>query len=98
MVPERKTSLGIPLMSILASRATWAYFLVHLANDYGFYLILTEGPNFIYNVLDKDIKEVTAQHNCNNRFATRVQKKDNVEKAEAPIIFNFYWQIFGQQF
>ena len=63
VIPGRTSSLKIPLVSILTSRGFWAILLLSLANDYGFYLILTEGPSFVLNVLKKDIKEVKVAPN-----------------------------------
>ncbi len=59
VIPEKKGSLRVPLLSILSSTGVWAVIMTSLANDYGLYLMLTEGPSFLLNVLKKDVKEVS---------------------------------------
>ncbi len=57
VVRGKVKSLKIPLWSIVRCRSIWALILTSMSSDYGFYLLLTEGPNFLRNVLKKDITE-----------------------------------------
>lgn len=50
-----KTSALPPYFEILKSPAVWTCILCDVANGWGLYTILTEGPNFISNVLHQDI-------------------------------------------
>ena len=46
-------------MAILKSRAVWVVVFMSFANDYGLYLMLTEGPSFLNNILNKDMATVS---------------------------------------
>ena len=48
-----------PYLKILANPAVWTCMLCDLANGWGLFTILTEGPNFISNVLHQDIEDVS---------------------------------------
>ena len=50
-----KTDVLPPYFEILKSPAVWTFILCDFANGWGLYTILTEGPNFISNVLHQDI-------------------------------------------
>ncbi len=55
-----KTNANItpPYLEILMSPAVWVIILAEFANSWGLFMILTEGPNFISEVLDQDITKV----------------------------------------
>ncbi len=46
------------LLRILSESSVLALSLCSFANDWGLYILLTEGPNFINNVLHKDVATV----------------------------------------
>ena len=48
-----------PYWQILKSPAVWTYILCDFANGWGLTCILVDGPNFIANVLNKDIADVS---------------------------------------
>lgn len=41
----------IPIMSVLTSMPFWAIFVVHIAQNWGFYTLLTELPTYMKNIL-----------------------------------------------
>ena len=47
-----------PYLKILLTPNDWVLMLTDFCISFGLYMILTEGPNFISNILDKDIFEV----------------------------------------
>ena len=47
-----------PYLKILLTPNVWVLMLTDFCISFGLYMILTEGPNFISNILDKDIFEV----------------------------------------
>ena len=52
-----------PYLKILMTPNVWVLMLTDFCISFGLYMILTEGPNFISNILDKDIFEViTLRH------------------------------------
>ena len=48
-----------PYWQILKSPAVWTCILCDFANGWGLTCILVDGPNFIANVLNKDIADVS---------------------------------------
>ena len=48
-----------PYWQILQSPAVWTCILCDFANGWGLTCILVDGPNFIANVLNKDIADVS---------------------------------------
>ena len=55
---QTKSLVAPPYLQILLTPAVWVVILAEFANSWGLFMILTEGPNFISEVLDRDIKEV----------------------------------------
>ena len=47
-----------PYLKILLTPTVWVLMFTDFCISFGIYMILIEGPNFIANVLDKDILEV----------------------------------------
>lgn len=47
-----------PWISILRSKPFWALLIVHSAQNWGFWTLLTEIPTYMKNVLDFDIEKV----------------------------------------
>ena len=47
-----------PYLKILTSVPVWAIIIAEFANGWGIFMIITEGPNFISKVLDRDITSV----------------------------------------
>ena len=52
-----------PYLKILMTPNVWVLMLTDFCISFGLYMILTEGPNFISNILDKDIFEVITLRN-----------------------------------
>ena len=51
-------SLSVPLGSVFTSIPMWAIIISHFANNWGFYTLLTNLPNYLKNVLKFDISQV----------------------------------------
>ena len=59
MDAEARTGRSCPLLlRIVKSPCILALMACSFANDWGLYMLLTEGPNFISNVLRKDVATV----------------------------------------
>ncbi|KAG0719988.1 putative inorganic phosphate cotransporter [Chionoecetes opilio] len=50
-------AVPVPLMSILRSMPFWAVFVAHIAQNWGFYTLLTELPTFMKNILHFNIAD-----------------------------------------
>ena len=55
---------SFPLKAIVTSVPVLANAFCSFANDWGLYILLTEGPNFISKVLEKDIATVSSEYNA----------------------------------
>ena len=70
----------LPLLKMLTSPPVLALITISLANDWGLYMLLTEGPDFLSNVMGKDIATVSLLtspvipniNNCYYRLASSV--------------------------
>ena len=64
ILPHRKTSTDAigakrpPYLKIMLTPSVWVLALCDFANAFGAYMIIIEGPNFIKNILNKDIVQV----------------------------------------
>ena len=64
IMTHRKTSKGAigaknaPYLKIMLTPSVWVLAFCDFANAFGAYMIIIEGPNFIRNILNKDIVEV----------------------------------------
>lgn len=58
ILSEVETRQKLPLCQILTNVPVIAIALCSFSNDWGLYLLLTEGPNFMSSVLGKDIATV----------------------------------------
>ena len=47
---------GVPWRSILLSGPVWAITCAHVSQAFGVYVLLTELPNYMKNILDMDLK------------------------------------------
>ena len=54
MTSERPQS--VPWRSILLSVPVWAITCAHVSQAFGVYILLTELPNYMKNILDMDLK------------------------------------------
>jgi len=50
------TTLPVPWLKVFTSGPVWALVLVHVAQNYGFYTLLTELPTYMHNVLHFNMK------------------------------------------
>merc|ERR1719367_1786483 len=50
------TTLPVPWLKVFTSGPVWALELVHVAQNYGFYTLLTELPTYMHNVLHFNMK------------------------------------------
>ena len=55
MVTSEKPQ-SIPWRSILTSVPVWAITCAHVTQAFGVYVLLTELPNYMKNILDMDLK------------------------------------------
>ena len=71
-----------PYLQILLTPNVWVLMLTDFCISFGLYMILTEGPNFISNILDKDIFEVTASAflEYSNKNASFFENIDNITR------------------
>ena len=61
--------LETPWKSILTSGAVWAICAGHVANNWGFYTMLTSLPSYMKNILKFNISTVrTAVNNYSSKF------------------------------
>ena len=47
---------SIPWLAILTSPAVWAITVTHVTNNFGYYVLLTELPTYMRNILHFDMK------------------------------------------
>ena len=52
---------GVPWRSILTSVPVWAITCAHVTQAFGVYVLLTELPNYMKNILDMDLKSKVLQ-------------------------------------
>ena len=50
------TTLPVPWLKVFTSGPVWALVVVHVAQNYGFYTLLTELPTYMHNVLHFNMK------------------------------------------
>ena len=55
-VSEGERPRSIPWCGILSSPAVWAIAVAHVTQNFGFYVLLTELPTYLKNVLGWDLK------------------------------------------
>ena len=53
---ETERPQSVPWRSILLSVPVWAITCAHVSQAFGVYVLLTELPNYMKNVLDMDLK------------------------------------------
>lgn len=56
--PEKSSLHRFPILQMLTNIPVLSVIVCSLSNDYGFYILLTEGPSFMDNILKKDIATV----------------------------------------
>ncbi|XP_072029904.1 sialin-like [Amphiura filiformis] len=54
---RNKRSLSVPILSVFTSVPMWAIIISHFANNWGFYTLLTNLPNYLKNVLKFDLSQ-----------------------------------------
>ena len=59
-----------PYLKILTNSVVWVIMICDFANSISSYMVIIEGPNFISNVLKKDIGSVSRQEFLNFHFNT----------------------------
>ena len=55
------SSFKVPIWRFMTSPGVLCVLACSIANDFGLYMLLTEGPKFMKNVLKRDIKTVSAR-------------------------------------
>ena len=53
---------SVPWRSILTSVPVWAITCAHVSQAFGVYVLLTELPNYMKNILDMDLKSKVLQN------------------------------------
>merc|ERR1719317_1810864 len=56
------TTLPVPWLKVFTSGPVWALVLVHVAQNYGFYTLLTELPTYMHSVLHFNMKSCPPKH------------------------------------
>ena len=78
ILTHRKTSKGAigtkrpPYLKIMLTPSVWVLAFCDFANAFGGYMVIIEGPNFIKNILHKDIVEV-----CVSNYTILYHKRKN---------------------